>query len=184
MNNNDFRYEDLNGEIVVLDTSAGVVHRITGESAEAVRAETDPVSRRTLVRAAVALGVAAGVTSLHLPAAAAAASGTGGGGGPSSTIETVPEIEGLTFIRIFDGGILHEATWTLVPDDIEYEYYVQTYPSAPWLQLYSAIYSGDQPVLAFAVGDALWGGRFRIRRVSESGATSEWVEASFPYVED
>lgn len=80
MDSKEFHYEELNGEMVVLDAEAGLVHRITGETAEAVRAERDEMTRRRMIRAAVALGVAAGVSSIALPSAAAAASGGGGGG--------------------------------------------------------------------------------------------------------
>lgn len=69
------RFEELNGEFVVLDIEAGVVHRIAGETAEALRSESDPMTRRRMIQAAVGLGVAAGVTTLVLPSAAAAASG-------------------------------------------------------------------------------------------------------------
>lgn len=121
MDMDDLRYEDLNGEIVVLDTAAAVVHRISGDTARAVRAETDPVTRRTLVRAAVALGVAAGVTTLNLPSAAASASGGGVPWNGSSGDDGGPKPVGTPSA---DPGLNSmDVTWTNVYGATSYRVY-------------------------------------------------------------
>ena len=96
--------ESLNGEMVVLDSAAGVVHRLSGPALDVValvaEGESDVpaeysdtvdhllelgivvargMSRRTVLRAGTA-AAAVGIVTLVLPSAAAASSGGGGDG--------------------------------------------------------------------------------------------------------
>lgn len=84
------RYEFVHDEVLVLNGDDGVVHRVTGEAAEAVREADDDMSRRRALKMALAAGV--GVTTLALPTAAAAASGdvNGLGGATGATGAAIP----------------------------------------------------------------------------------------------
>lgn len=126
--NADLRYEELNGEIVVLDAGAGVVHRLSGEAAETVRAETDEVSRRRVIGSLIALGVAAGVTTLALPSAAAAASG--GGDDPAlgsnySGYAGDPGVSAPTGVSAEPGDASVTVLWDDAPGATGYRVYVR-----------------------------------------------------------
>ena len=122
------RYEELNGEIVVLDAEHSLVHRLSDEAAAAVRAADDEVSRRRVIGSMIALGVAAGVTTLALPSAAAAASG----GDPDDVLGTSytgfagSGLTGPTNVNATAGDSQVTVSWNSVVGATKYRVYKST----------------------------------------------------------